>query len=126
MARVRAGLGGWVKAAVFTAVFLVAATVPAPAAPSPVAPDKEPAALMSLQDQCLSRAERSAAPGRMRAICIGWALLAVENGGAAAAKARALKDTCLREVRFGADGQIREYRSQGEALCNNLFATVAP
>jgi hypothetical protein len=62
----------------------------------------------------------------MRAICIGWALLAVENGGAAAAKARALKDTCLREVRFGADGQIREYRSQGEALCNNLFATVAP
>lgn len=119
--------GGLFKALLFAAVFLLATAIPAPAAPSPAAPqDEPPAALMSLQDQCLTRAAQSANPERMRAICIGWALLALEGSAVAAAKARALEDACLREVRLGGDGHIREHRTQGEALCRNLHATVSP
>lgn len=126
MARAANWFGSVFKAILFVAVFLLASAVPAPAAPSPALPSGEPpAVLMSLQDQCLSRAERSANPERMRAICIGWALLAIETPSATQAKARALQDVCLREVRYGADGQIREFRKQGEALCRNLYATVS-
>lgn len=118
---------GFFKAVLLAAVFLAATVIPAKSAPSLATPDAEPpAALMSLQDQCLSRAERSDNPDRMRAICIGWALLAIEKGGLAGAKATALQDACLREVRFGAEGQIREFRAQGEAMCRNFHASVTP
>jgi hypothetical protein len=127
MARAASWFGGFFKALLFAAVFLLATAVPSPAAPSPARPlDEPPAPLMSLQDQCLSRAAQSPNPERMRAICIGWALLALEAGGVTGAKARALEDACLREVRLAGDGQIREHRAQGEALCRNLHATVAP
>jgi hypothetical protein len=127
MVRVAGLFNGFFKALLFVAVFLLASAIPAKSSPSPAAPNAEPpAVLMSLQDQCLSRAERSDNPDRMRAICIGWALLAIEKGGLAAAKANALKDACLREVRYGGDGQIREFRAQGEALCRNFHASVSP
>jgi hypothetical protein len=121
-----AGLfSGFFKALVFVAVFLLASATPSRSAPSPSKDFSDhPVVLMSLQDQCLSRAERSAAPDRMRAICIGWALLAIEGKGGIEAKADALRAACLREVQFGGDGEIREYRAQGEALCKNLHASI--
>lgn len=127
MARTAGFLSGFLKAVLFSFIFLVASAVPVPAAPSPSQDFRDPpAALMSLQDQCLSRAERSANPDRMRAICIGWALLAVDKRGPKAAKADALYAACLREVQFGGRDEIREYRSQGEAMCQNLHASVTP
>jgi hypothetical protein len=127
MSRGAVFFSGFFKALIFVFVFLLATAIPSESAPSPAHPiTGSPDVLTSLQDQCLSRAERSQSPDRMRAICIGWALLAIEKGELASAKAEAMRDTCLREVRFGAEGQIREYRAQGEALCRNFHASVAP
>jgi hypothetical protein len=118
---------GFFKALIFVFVFLLATAIPSRSAPSPATPEPEaPKVMMSLQDQCLSRAERSPKPDRMRAICIGWAILAIEKAGPLSAKADAMRDACLREVRFGADGQIREFRAQGEAMCRHFRASLAP
>jgi hypothetical protein len=117
---------GVFKALIFVVVFLLATAMPSRSAPSPTVSDlEERLVLMSLQDQCLARAERSQNPDRMRAVCIGWALLALDSGGLARSKADALRDTCLREVRFGGEDQIRESRAQGEAMCRNFRASVA-
>lgn len=127
MARAASLFSGFFKGLLFVAVFLLVSAVPSRSAPSPAKdfPDA-PSALMSLQDQCLARAERSSSPERMRAICIGWALLAIDTTGPVAAKAGALRAACLREVQFGGNGEIREYRAQGEALCQRLHASVTP
>jgi hypothetical protein len=84
-----------------------------------------PEALSSLQDQCLNRAERSDNPDKMKAICIGWAVLALESKDMRPAKAAALRDACIREARYGAETRIREATERSVALCQALYATVA-
>lgn len=114
----------WASALAMAILLLSTAAVEAAGqAAAPLATPAE--SLSSLQDQCLSRAERSTNPDRMKAICIGWVVLALESSDVRAAKASALRDACVREVRFGAETRIRESTEIGEELCRALHATVA-
>lgn len=119
---VRRGL----QAAGFAALVLIFTVIPAHAAGSAASPlPEQPEAISSLQDQCLARAGRADNPDRMTAICVGWAILALDRSPVRAAKAEALRDACIREIWYGADKRIRESARMGEELCRDLYATVA-
>jgi hypothetical protein len=111
-------------AAVFLLMTQPAFSAHPAAEPVPPAPET----LSSLQDQCLARAERSedaAHAQRQKAICIGWAVLAMEKGLWRRSKADALRDACIREAHFGAENHIREHAQTGAELCRALHATIA-
>lgn len=108
------------------AAILIVSVAPARSAGSASAAiASQPETLSSLQDQCVARAERSTDPDRMKAVCVGWALLALDTSAVRAAKAGALRDACVREVRYGSALQIRESTRYGEEMCRALHATVA-
>jgi hypothetical protein len=106
-------------------VLALSATPAGAAAKATAGTMETPEALSSLQDQCLTRADRAENPQKMKAICVGWAVLALDAKDMRQGKAAALRDACIREARYGAETRIREATERSVELCQALYATVA-